>query len=218
MERVKGKRDLSHSERPYEQISKDAHYENEYTRWHWGIKPKYITEWSDKSVDAHGVPVFPDAVIECGRLVELKFRVPGTGQDKAFTLSSNESNRSHLVLDPDHSAGRLYIMLPDEVLKGAQKAYWELNPFVPRPMNELARLVGGRHGKLQDYPALMVKPVGLLLSFSYATEKDGEGGSAIYVHRAGEESGIRPLLTVDKKGRLWVVGGNYTSPIPGVTD
>ena len=207
---------LSWSGRPYAMISQDRRYADAYTRWHWGINPKHVTEWEDKSVDARGRPVYPDVLVECGRLVQLKFKVPHQ-KEQAMTLETKQTNRSYLTFDPDHVFGRLYVMLPQDVAQEARRTYWQGNAFEAKKMNELASLVGGRHGKLQDYPEIAVKPIGLLTSFSYAGEKEGDGYSS-YVHRAGEESGIRPLHPIDTKGRLWIVGGNYTSPTPGVTD
>ena len=203
--------------RSYAEITRDPRYADAYNRWHWGINPATSAEWDDKSKDARGREVYPDALVECGRLVELRFRIPGERKDMAMVLDQQQANRSHLTFDPDHPHERLYVLLPKDVLVGSKQAYWRKNPQDALPMNDLARLVGGRHGKKADYPHLDVKPVGILTSFVYATEKEGDGFS-MYVHRAGEESGIRPCLAADCEGRLWIVGGNYTSPTAGVTD
>jgi len=203
--------------RSYGEISGDPRYAEAYSRWHWGVNPANTVEWNDESKDGRGKDVYPDALIECGRLVELRFRAPGSRKDMAMTLERDQANRSHLTFDPDHPYERLYILLPKDVLRGSKQAYWKQNPYEAVQMNDLARAVGGRHGKGGDYPHLEVKPVGILTSFVYACEKQGDGFS-MYVHRAGEESGIRPCLAADCEGRLWVVGGNYTSPTAGVTD
>ena len=78
-------------------------------------------------------------------------------------------------------------------------------------------MVGGRHAKKDDYPNVKVRPIGILTNVVYGTEKQGDGYS-FYIHHMGEESGIQPALGVDRRGRLWVLGGNYTSPTPGITD
>lgn len=199
------------------EIERDPRYSDAYSRWHWGVNPAQFSEWKDDSKDAQGRGIYPDALIECGRLVELSFRIPGARRDMAMRLEKDQSNRSHLTFDPDHPHERLYVLLPPDVLRESKQAYWKKNPQDPMDMNHLARFVGGRHGKMSDYPQLAVKPVGILTSFVYACEKKGDGFS-MYVHRLGEESGIRPVLAADDQGRLWVVGGNYTSPTPGVTD
>lgn len=203
--------------RSHEEISKDPRYTEAYTRWHWGVNPVQAAEWEDKSKDARGRAIYPDALTECGRLFELRFRIPGTRRDMAMKLEPEQANRSHLAFDPDHPHERLYILLPNDVLRGAKQAYWTQNKFDAMDMNDLASFVGGRHGKTADYPRLIVKPVGIFTSFVYACEKKGDGFS-LYVHRMGEESGIRPVIAADEQGRIWVVGGNYTSPTPGVTD
>jgi hypothetical protein len=81
---------------------------------------------------------------------------------------------------------------------------------------DMARSVGGRHAT-PDYPDVEAAPIGILTHVVYATEKKGDGYS-FYIHKMGEESGIRPALAIDAKGRLWVVAGNYRAPTPGVTD
>lgn len=202
--------------RPFDQISCDPHYRQQFTDWHWGKEPEKVVEWKDKRLDACGHEVLPDALVECGRLKQISFLDPQTGKTSAFTLTDAEANRSHMAFDPDHQAGRLYVLLPKNVEKQVQAAYWTANRQTARQISDVARTVGGRHGT-PDYPRLAVKPVGLITDFVYTTEKVGDGMSH-YRHRAGEVSGIRPLLAADMCGRLWIVGGNYTSPIPGVTD
>jgi hypothetical protein len=51
----------------------------------------------------------------------------------------------------------------------------------------------------------------------YFTQKKDDGPS-YYIHRMGEMTCYFPLLCCDAKGRLWICGGNYTSPTPGITD
>jgi hypothetical protein len=61
-------------------------------------------------------------------------------------------------------------------------------------------------------------PVGILTHVVYATDKKGDGYS-FYIHKLGEESGLRPCLAVDGQGRMWIAGGNYKgNPTPGITD
>ena len=68
-----------------------------------------------------------------------------------------------------------------------------------------------------DYPDIKVKPIGILRNVVYATPKKGDGFS-LYIHEMGEETGIKPALCVDKTGRLWIIGGDYTCPVPGITN
>ena len=90
------------------------------------------------------------------------------------------------------------------------------NPSSKYSLAEVAESVGGRHAT-DDYPDIQVLPIGIMTHVVYATEKKGDGMS-FYIHHMGEESGIQPALAVDSRGRLWVAGGNYTSPTPGITD
>jgi hypothetical protein len=195
-------------------IVKDVDGRRAYTEWHWGIAPELVTEHNDPRRDLKGRDVLPRLFVECGRLRELQFLAPDTGE--LGTFHPVNPAKCHLTFDPEHPCGRLHIILD---AKSEAKSIAQLvrgNPYKARKLEDLARLVGGRHAD-GAYPDLIVKPVGLLTSFIYSTEKRGDGKSH-YVHRAGEESGIRPCLAVDEHGRIWVAGGNYTSPTPGVTD
>jgi hypothetical protein len=203
--------------REFSQMKDDASYREAYKRWHWGAEPTQVLEWESDAVDSRGRQLYPDTLLECGRLIELRFRIPNTRRDLAMTLPEEQAQRSYLTFDPDHPHERLYVLLPEDVRTGAKDAYWRQNPYQAFDMNALAKHVGGRHGKSADYPTLAVKPVGILTAFSYACLKENDG-YCVYVHRAGEETGTRPCLCADSEGRLWIVGGNYRSPTAGVTD
>jgi hypothetical protein len=63
--------------------------------------------------------------------------------------------------------------------------------------------------------------VGVLKSVIYHTHKAGEEGNRAfdYEHHFGREHsrGIVPILACDVSGRLWVCGGSYRCPLPGIT-
>lgn len=179
-----------------------------YKRWHWGIEPTKEVEWSD--------PELPDYLIETGRLVELHYEPLAGGKKKIIKLNKTDSNGSHLAFDPDHKYERLFI-LSSPSFKKKMKKYWTNSPWDSIPLREAAKEAGGKHGKMRDYPDVRVRPIGVLTNITYACEKKGDGYS-FYIHHMGEESGIQPWLTVDKRGKLYIAGGNYTSPTPGITD
>lgn len=187
-----------------------------YETWHWGSRHEMERDWDDPRKDARGKDVYPDNLIECGRLFELRFLVPGNPALQHLTLTLADANRSHLCFDSYHPNHRLYLCLAPNVEQHVAQTLFQANPYKALRLRDVARLTGGRHAD-NTYPALVVKPVGLLESFVYGTTKKTDGKS-LYVHRAGEESGIRPVLAADSHGRLWAAGGNYTSPPPGVTD
>jgi hypothetical protein len=91
------------------------------------------------------------------------------------------------------------------------------------PLSELALETGGLHST-DDYPDIMVKPIGLLTNVVYATEKGAfggiglEDGYSMYIHTHGEESGIQPILAMASDGSLWYAGGDYTCPTAGITN
>lgn len=96
-----------------------------------------------------------------------------------------------------------------------KKDYWTGSDWEELPLKSLAKEIGGK--QVKGYPNVEVRPIGILTAVVYACEKEGDGYS-FYIHKMGEESGLQPCLAVDEKGRLWIAGGNYTSPIPGITD
>lgn len=187
-----------------------------YAEWHWGVPHKFVIDWDDEDL--------PDGdLIECGRLVELHFREPGQRKDTVIKLPRNEANGSHLCYDPEHPSGRLYVLSHPAFAEKMRKKYRENPQYVggskyrAMRLSDLARGVGGRHAA-NDYPDVEAAPIGVLTHVVYATEKKGDGYS-FYIHKMGEESGIRPYLAVDEHGRSWIVGGNYRgNPTAGVTD
>jgi hypothetical protein len=184
-----------------------------YNDWHWKLDATHLIDWPD--------PDYPDELIECGRLVELRVREPSQRRTTHITLAGAEIDKSHLAFDHQHPYQRLYILASDAVRRDAKIRFWDRSTGPTWDLNDLAEAVGGHHGT-PDYPPVKVKPVGILLSFVYATRKkddfEEDGKGSYYVHKCGEESGLQPVLAVDARGRLWVAGSNYTSPPAGVTD
>lgn len=188
-----------------------------YEDWHWGIESTGVKPVTDPDYGG------PDALlIETGRLVEVHFRNPKKRTDTVIKLTRKEANGSHLVFNPDHPHDRLYIVSHPDFAKRMHKKfrrnadYDRGSQFQEMPLSEMAKIVGGKHGT-PDYPKVEAVPIGILTHVVYATEKKGDGFS-FYIHKMGEESGIKPALALDERGRLWIVGGNYESPTPGITD
>ena len=194
---------------------------DQYEEWHWGTPHTGTAEWKDADVDS---ALQGDAgnLIETGRLVELHFREPHKRKDTVIKLKRTEANGSHLAFDPEHPHQRLYILLHPDFSERMRQKYLEDDRFEGGSrhrfmlLGEAARAAGGKHATT-DYPKVDVSPIGMLTHVVYATEKKGDGYS-FYIHKLGEESGLNPALTIDNRGRLWIAGGNYTSPTPGITD
>ena len=185
-----------------------------YKTWHWGVEPQA------NPIEVND-PDYPDsALIECGRLVEFTYRAPRQSlkiKDRLYKLPKSESNKTHLVFDPYHPNDRLYIVSTSKkALSNFKNDLYKSNPYQECPLSDISLFAGGRHA-MDDYPEVSGKVIGVLTSIVYACKKKGDGYS-FYVHQLGEETGIQPLICVDDKGRLWIVGGNYTSPIQGITD
>lgn len=183
-----------------------------YSEWHWGIPHQETVTIND--------PTLPEHLIECGRLVEFTYRKPDQStriKDKLFKLPRAESNKTHLAFDPDHEFHRLYIVSPDQkVRKKFRTELYKPNPHIDMPLWEMSMWVGGCHAT-EDYPDLEARVLGVMTTVVYACEKEGDGYS-FYVHEMGEESGVKPLIAISKCGRLWIVGGDYHAPTPGITN
>lgn len=195
-----------------------------YKKWHWGNEATDVEEIAPPSVvkNPNDIKKWDDMnLVECGRAYEIHFspfsRSPKRS-DTIIRLNRKQSEDSHLCFDMDHPSHRLYFVLCPSALKRIKNDFYKVkNPDSDlMPLKELAEYAGGRHAT-DDYEDIMVKPLGILTNVVYATDKKGDGFS-YYIHKMGEESGIRPALGVASDGSLWFAGGNYTSPVQGITD
>ena len=181
-----------------------------YRRFHWGAGPVEYKEVKD--------PIYPE-LVECGRLWEVHVRPFGTGgrsgKEEEWEIRDEEKAESHLAYDPIHPCERLHIVLPETVKRELKQKVF--NPANALDLNVLATRAPGRHSRMNDYPHVKATPIGPATAVVYFTLKEGDGPSA-YIHKLGEESHQPPLLAVDGQGRLWLLGGNYTCPEPGITD
>ena len=195
--------------------------DKEYADWHWfqqGNTPVKVVDWNDKDM--------PRMLIECGKLIRLHLRMPRARgnkghprreRDTMIEFSKEVSGNSHIAYDPNQPDERLYLLIGGRAKDALKRRFWDENGVDPLPLKEVARLAGGKHGKRGDYPNVMVKPAGVLTAVVYHTNKK-EDGPSYYIHKMGELSHNFPILCVDQKGRLWLAGGNYTCPTPGITD
>ena len=185
---------------------------DEYKKWHWGIPHSMEVEWDDDDL--------PEYLVECGRFKEFHY-VPVNNnprrKDQVYSLTKTQSQNSHLCFDPNHRYQRLYILLNPSVQKKAKKRFWTNNEYKEVPLKELAKAAGGKHAT-SDYPDVMVRPIGVMTNVVYHTHKKGDDPASFYIHHMGEETGIQPYLGCDSTGRIWIAGGDYTSPTPGITN
>lgn len=184
--------------------------------WHWG-------EPATRVIDAND-PDLPKVLIACGTLIRLHVRPvqhrkqhPRRHVDHSIEFSRQLSAHSWVAYDPNHPSQRLYFIVHPQARRAFVQKLWTENTAAAVPLNTLASLVGGTHGRLQGYPNIQAKPLGLLTAVVYHTTKKGDGPS-FYIHNIGEVSNVFPVLCVDATGRLWTVGGNTTAPTPGITD
>lgn len=180
--------------------------------WHWGTPHDTMKRIND--------PRLPTHLVECGRVVQFEIEVPDNTASTGsrilnLTVPKAEQKDNHLAFDPDHRSHRLYVVMSDRMKKETQKIY-QTNSYAATPLKFWAKIAGGRHAK-GDYPDIQVKPLGILYTSGYSTTKLPDGPTW-YKHMMGEETGIRPILTVAEDGTLWLAGGDYTSPTPGITN
>lgn len=192
----------------------DSQHADIYRNWHWGESASEVVDWDD--------PDLPENLIEVGRFVRADFRAPSRvnprrQKDTMLEFARPIVKQSYIAFDPAHPHQRLYLLVPERVRPKLAERFFEQNPSREMPLNSLASVVGGRHGKAFDYPNVTVKPVGVLTALVYHTHKKTDGPS-YYIHQMAEESGHYPVLAAGNDGRLWIAGGNYTCPDPGITD
>ena len=192
-----------------------------FKRWHWGINPTHKINVSDSR--------YPERMIEIGRLMELRLERPedqkkSNPNDKInLEIDEEQINENYVVFDHDHNKDRIYFLLNENVLSDLKNLYEELDDD-PIYLNELADLVGGHHGEKRDendYPDVLVKPIGYLTDLGYYTHKKGDddGIGSAYIHKMGEEkNGVEPILALSSDGHLWLAGGSYTCPYAGITN
>lgn len=158
---------------------------------------------------------------ECGRLVEVRYRVPLSANikqnpQKSITVPKAHQRRTYLMFDRKDPQQRLY-MIQD----AASKRFFRDNLYLQNPFAEapLSRLASEATGVQADgwYPDVTAKPIGISTAVVYDTDKSSDGRS-YYIHRFGEETGIRPVLAVSADGTLWWCGGDYTCPTAGITN
>jgi len=210
--------------------------DDSYRKWHWGK-----TATHRKRVPIPGLSA-THPVTECGLLTEIHidpFRkdlpIPQVSVAKMtdeaaekpthlkylskIAIDPVDYNNNHLVFDPKHPSQRLYPVLSATSRKDAAKSLWRPRAKTYTPF-QLAKEVGGRHARRNDYPNVRVQPLGLIYYVTYYTLKEDEKGKpspSKYIHRMGEEGGIEPVLAVSKAGNFFICGGTYTCPNPGIT-
>lgn len=192
-----------------------------HRRWHWfqthdkNAPPMQVTDWKESNM--------PRAIIECGRMARLHVRPvtegarhPRRQRDKCIQFPLSVTANSHIGFDPSHPNQRLYLLVEPNARRVIKAQFWDPNVAEVTPLARIAMVAGGRHAR-GGYPPVAVKPIGPLTGVVYFTTKKGDGRS-YYLHKQGEVTGGFPILCVSEDGRLWVAGGSYTAPTPGIAD
>lgn len=173
-----------------------------YEDWHWGAKPKKLIHVRDRLV--------PN-LVGIGQLREFHIRrLDGKGTE-VLKLPKG----SWIGFDPKHPHERLHVVLPAAYREKMRKGMKYVNPT--QPIQEISQATGGTHVP-HKLPNVHGVPLGVLNAVIYHTDKEGDGPSD-YQHEFGKEhsGGIKPILAIDVSGRMWICGGSYTCPLPGIT-
>jgi hypothetical protein len=189
-----------------------------FRRWHWGKAPTHIIEIDDER--------FPDHNIEIGRLMEITVELLDEDDNRSnpvdrlgLEIDEKSVNECHIMFDHAHSKDRIYVDLNKETQDDFAQLYEQLD-HEPIDLNELASMTEGIHSDMNDYPTVLVKPLGYITDVCYYTHKNGDddGIGSGYHHEMGEETGIQPILAVAEDGTIWFAGGDYTCPNAGITN
>ena len=210
---------------PYESLAFDSlpqHLIEAGYGWKWWSpkdpnRPKMRAfRIDDPDLDANG----EKHLVQCGKLMQLRLRVPhssGQGYKAAkFSLPPALSRWCYLMFDVRDPSERLYSVLSDNAKRYLAEHMYATSPFRDVPLKQVAKWTGGRHAA-GWYADVLVRPVGLGAAVMYEGDKRADGRSN-YIHRFGEETGIRPMVCVDRTGRIWFAGGDYTCPTAGITN
>jgi len=180
-------------------------------KWHWwkdGRGADEVFEWGDVDL--------PEHLIEIGRLVGFHVKLPGYKKPSELMIKDKYIGDCYLTFDPEDPKERIYACLDGEVRRAVKRTFWDKNKAKPVLLGDLAKKTGGHHQG--EYAKVKVKPIGPAHAVIYATHKKGDGPSN-YIHHFSEETGgAFPVLAADARGRLWLAGGVYTCPVPGITD
>jgi len=176
-----------------------------YQRLHWGLPPHRIIHVDD--------PLVPDASA-MGALVAL-YLVDGDGEHVALDFPEHGS-----FLAVHEPTERLYMIAPQTFRRQCKREFDRLVRDVPQArvtLPELAAAAPGVQARKGGWPRIDATALGITTHILYFTDKQGDGPST-YIHAFGEESGRRPLLAADYTGRVWLAGGDYTTPPEGITN
>ena len=180
-----------------------------YRSAHWGIEATQVFEVDD--------PKIADApLVEMGKLRGLRIKPQGA---RSFELAFPRT-RQHILAFSPRKDQRLYLIYPTSTAKRLAKRLL-VDGADEYELRDVARAAGGRQARYRfRRSTLPVQVLGALTHVIYYTPKGGdeeERRGVEYIHRMGEEGGVEPYLAIDEDGQLWIAGGSYTVPDPGIT-
>jgi hypothetical protein len=175
-----------------------------YTSSHWGNKPDKIIHITDELIPT---------VTMMGKLLSIYLTLPDNSERELKFLPD-----CILAFDPNHKFDRLYLVICDDMREQVRALMKHVPHGKLATLQKIAKVAGGKQS-LVPLPDIKAFPMGVCTNIIYHANKKGDGPSD-YIHEYGEETNYKhlPILAADVSGRLWLCGGSYTVPDPGITD
>ena len=216
---------------------------NEYRKFHWGDQRTKVVRLNNHIIPDQNPDSMP-RFSEIGRLIE--FRLVDFNQDGInyifdciknnkqpknnlfLSVDDKEIDECFLVYDKNIKNEPIFVSLSDKVKRKSSNIYKTLknNPISISDLCFQLQQYGFKGKQFntkyeKEFGKVKVKPIGFVTDGLYKTFKNGHGLS-FYIHAFGEPYGaikkwsMQPVLGVDIKGNLWLIGGNYRCVPAGI--
>lgn len=133
------------------------------------------------------------------------------------TFSGKKAKRQNTVSAPDGTPAHVAKLGTLRLIKTADGRTWKFNgpgaPILAADHRQKLHVVGGQYRA--NPPGC---ECGEIVRIEYETDKPhlDQPTTAIYYHELGEETGERPVLTIDDEGRMHIEGGAYSIEADGI--
>jgi hypothetical protein len=134
-----------------------------------GKAPTHLIEIDDDRYPEHNISI--------GRLMEITVDMIDENGNRSnpveklgLEIDEQSVNECYILFDHDHPKERIYVYLNDETQDDFAQLYEQLE-HEPIDLNELASMTEGVHSDMDDYPTVLVKPLGYITDVCYYTHK-----------------------------------------------
>lgn len=133
------------------------------------------------------------------------------------TFSGKKAKRQNTVSAPDGTPAHVAKLGTLRLIQTSDGRTWKFNgpgaPILAADHRQKMHVVGGKYRA--NPPGC---ECGEIVRIEYETDKPhlGQPTTAIYYHELGEETGERPVLTIDDEGHMHIEGGAYSIEADGI--